>query len=138
MAPERTMRCRRVYKGKGEGEVLLSKDAICFYLCDPETGVVIEEGHALHGKSVAGKILVVKSGKGSSVVMMDGLYQLKMRGNLPAAIVVDEVEPVLVSCCVVAEVPVVDRLEENPYTVLKDGDRVVVDADAETVLIEAR
>ena len=44
----------------------------------------------------------------------------------------------LVSSCVVAEVPVVDRLEENPYTVLKDGDRVVVDADAETVLIEAR
>ncbi|MBL3539199.1 DUF126 domain-containing protein [Aminivibrio sp.] len=138
MAPERMVRCRRVNKGKGEGEVLLSKDAICFYLCDPETGVVIEEGHALHGKSVAGKILVVKSGKGSSVVMMDGLYQLKMRNNLPAAIIVDEVEPVLVSSCVVAGVPVVDRLEENPYTVLKDGDRVIVDADAETVLIETR
>lgn len=129
----RTLKCRMVCKGKGEGEALVSTDAICFYLCDPETGVVIEEGHSLYGKSVAGKVLVVKSGKGSSVVMMDGLYQLKMKGNLPAALIVDEVEPVLVSSCVVAEVPVIDRLEWNPYEAVKDGDWVVVDANRERI-----
>lgn len=127
--------CRGIYKGKAEGEVLVSTDAVCFYLCDPKTGVMIEKGHAIEKKSVAGKILLVKSGKGSSVVMVDGLYQLKQHGNLPKAIIVDEIEPVLVSCAVVVGVPIVDRLE-RPYEILKDGMTVEVNSDEGYVAIK--
>ena len=57
-------KCRKIVKGSGCGEAVVSTDAMCFYLTDPKTGVVIERGHAIQGKSIAGKILVVKSGKG--------------------------------------------------------------------------
>jgi len=133
---EQAYKCRKILKGKGEGEAIVSTDPICFYLCDPKTGKVIEKGHSITGKTVAGKVLVVKSGKGSSVVMVDGLYQLKMQDNLPAAIIVRDIEPVLVSCAAVVGVPVVDRLEVNPYEAIKDGDKVIVDADNCTVTVK--
>ncbi len=133
--PVNTYGCREIVKGKVEGEALVSEDAMCFYLCEPKTGEVIEKGHAIEGKSVAGKILVVKSGKGSSVVMVDGLYQLKVQGNLPAGMIVKEIEPVLVSCSVVVGVPVVDRMEADPYEAIEDGDWVVIDTEKQQIQV---
>lgn len=126
---ERILKCRGVSAGKGQGKALVSSEAMCFYLCNAKTGKVVEKGHDLYDKNVAGKVMVIKSGKGSSVVMMDGLYQLKINGNLPAAIIVVDVEPVLVSSAVVAGVPIVDRLEADPYEVILNGDQIFVDAD---------
>ncbi len=74
-AQTRTYSCRSIVSGKASGEALVSEEPMCFYLCDPETGEVIEKNHPLQGKSVAGKVLVLKSGKGSSVVQVDGFYQ---------------------------------------------------------------
>ena len=50
------------------GEVLFSRDPVCFYLIDPQTGRVIEKEHCLYGQCVTGKILVFPYGKASSVV----------------------------------------------------------------------
>jgi len=132
---EQIVKCRCIVSGIGNGEAMISSEAMCFYLCDPKTGKVIEKGHDLFGKNVAGKVLVIKSGKGSSVVMIDGLYQLKMNNNLPAAIIVENIEPVLVSSAFVVGVPIVDRLEVDPYQVISDGLQVFVDADKEEVRI---
>ena len=134
----RTYRCRCIVKGKGSGEALVSREAMCFYLCDPETGTVIEKNHPLQGKSLAGKVLVLQSGKGSSVVQVDGFYQLWVKGNLPAAIIVRETEPVLVSSAVVVDAVMVDRMEEDPFEAIRDGDYVEVDADSETVRVTRR
>jgi hypothetical protein len=50
---------RKIFKGKAEGKALVTKDGISFYGgIDPATGIVVEKGHELEGKSVAGKILV--------------------------------------------------------------------------------
>ena len=57
--------CRCVVSGKGSGEAVVSEEPMCFYLCNPETGEVIEKNHPLQGKTISGKILVLKSGKGS-------------------------------------------------------------------------
>ena len=134
----RTYRCRCIVKGKGSGEALVSREPMCFYLCDPETGTVIEKNHPLQGKSLAGKVLVLQSGKGSSVVQVDGFYQLWVKGNLPAAIIVRETEPVLVSSAVVVDAVMVDRMEEDPFEAIRDGDYVEVDADSETVRVTRR
>ena len=134
----RTYRCRCIVKGRGSGEALVSREAMCFYLCDPETGTVIEKNHPLQGKSLAGKVLVLQSGKGSSVVQVDGFYQLWVKGNLPAAIIVRETEPVLVSSAVVVDAVMVDRMEEDPFEAIRDGDTVEVDADSETVRVTRR
>ena len=87
----KTYHCSQITKGKVDSApALVSKDAICFYLVEPETGVVKERNHDAFGKSVVGKVLIMPSGKGSSVVQLDGLYKLMMRNNGPAAIVVQE------------------------------------------------
>jgi len=134
----RTYRCRCIVKGKGRGEAIVSREPMCFYLCDPETGTVIEKNHPLQGKSLAGKVLVLQSGKGSSVVQVDGFYQLWVKDNLPAAIIVRETEPVLVSSAVVVDAVMVDRMETDPFEAIRDGDYVEVDADSETVRVTRR
>ncbi len=125
----KTYKCRSIVRGKREGEAIVSKDAMCFYLTDPATGTVIERNHAIQGRSIAGKILVVKSGKGSSVVQVDGFYQLWVKHNLPAAIIVKDVEPVIVSSAVVVGSTMVDMPGEDPFEIIEDGDYVEVDAD---------
>ncbi|HHY39185.1 MAG TPA: DUF126 domain-containing protein [Clostridia bacterium] len=121
--------CHPISRGVASGEALISRDDICFYLTDPETGVVIEKGHSLEGKSVAGKILIFPGGKGSSVVQADGLYQLMLRGNAPKAMIIKNPDTVLVATAIIMEIPLVDRVDEGFYAAVKDGDRVRVDAE---------
>lgn len=132
---EKTVKCRKIVKGSGEGEAVVSSDPICFYLVDPKTGVVIEKNHCLKGVSIAGKILVFPSGKGSSVVQVDGLYQLSLHGNMPRAMIVRDVDPVLVSSAVIMNIPLVDRPEKDVYDEISTGDYVKVDADKNEVII---
>ena len=132
---EKRYRCRSIVKGSGEGEAIVSREAMCFYLCDPETGTVIEKNHPLQGRSIAGKVLVLQSGKGSSVVQVDGFYQLAVKTPLPVAIVVRETEPVLVSSAVVVGEPMVDRVEADPFEIIRDGDWVRVDGEAQEILV---
>lgn len=126
---EATIRCHKLAKGVGEGEALVSKDTICFYLTHPKTGIVREKGHQLEGKTVTGKVLVFPSGKASSAVQMDGLVKLLLNNAAPAAMIVKDVEPVLVCSAVLTKIPLVDRLEKNPFEVIRSGDFLKVDAD---------
>ena len=121
--------CHKISEGMAEGEVLISTDDIMFYLIDPITGIVIEKGHCLEGKSVAGKILVFPGGKGSSVVQADGLYQLSINNNAPKAMIIQNPETVLVASAIIMEIPMVDRLQPDFYQQVRDGDRLRVDAD---------
>jgi predicted aconitase with swiveling domain len=126
---EVTLKCHKIKGGYGEGEALVSKDPICFYLTDPKTGRVRERGHELEGKSVANKVLVFSSGKASSVVQIDGLFKLASNNVAPQAMIVKDVETVLVVSAVIAKVPLVDRLEKDPFAIIHTGDFVKVDAE---------
>lgn len=121
--------CHKISEGKAQAQVILSKDHVMFYLMEPETGVVIEPSHDLEGKSVAKKIMVFPGGKGSAVVQADGLYQLNMHGNMPAAMIIQFPEAVLVSSAIIMEIPMVDKVDQAFYEAVKDGDTVVVNAD---------
>jgi len=50
---------------------------------DPNTGKVVEKGHDLEGKSIAGKIFVFPKGGGSTVGSYT-LLRLKKNGKAPA------------------------------------------------------
>ncbi len=130
--------CRPISEGTGEGDALLSTDALCFALCEPDTGCVIERGHCLDGVSVAGKVLVMPTGKGSSVVQADGLYRLIMKKTAPAAVVIQTPEPVLVSTIIAMEVPLVDEVDPAFYDQIEDGDRIAVDAVAGKIVVRKR
>lgn len=127
--------CHRISDGQAEGEVLFSKDDFCFYLIDPKTGVVIEPQHCLYGKSIAGKVLVFPNGKGSSVVQADGMYQLKMTGMGPKALVIKNPDTTLVASAIATELVVVDRAEKAFYDEVKEGTLVKVDAVKGTISV---
>lgn len=122
--------CHKISGGRAEGEVLISEDHIMFYLMDPVTGKVLEKGHSIEGKSVSKKILIFPGGKGSSVVQADGLFQLNMHKNMPAAMIIQHPETVLVSSAIIMDVPMVDKVDPEFYNAVKDGSHVIIDADA--------
>ncbi len=135
---EIALKFHRITKGYGEGEALVSKEPICFYLTDPATGRVRERGHELEGKTVANKVLVFSSGKASSVVQIDGLFKLALNNVAPSAMIAKDVETVLVVSAVIAKVVLVDRLEKNPFSIIQTGDYVKVDADKGLVTVMKR
>ncbi|HIE57652.1 MAG TPA: DUF126 domain-containing protein, partial [Anaerolineales bacterium] len=78
---------RTIYEGIAEAEALVTTQGISFFGgVDPESGVVVERGHELEGKSIAGRVLVFPRGKGSTVGSYT-LYRLKHNGMAPAAII---------------------------------------------------
>lgn len=132
----KTYHCSQITKGKvASAPALVSKDAICFYLVEPETGVVKERNHDAFGKSVVGKVLIMPSGKGSSVVQLDGLYKLMMRNNGPAAIVVQEADTVLVAAAAAMEMPMVHRVDPEFFTDVESGMNIALDVEQGTITI---
>ena len=123
---------RRIYPGVVEGEALVTSMGISFFGgVDPESGVVVERGHELEGQSVAGKILIFPSGKGSTVGSYT-LYRLKHNGKAPAAILNAECETIIAVGCIIAEIPCLDRL---PIGQLRSGQLLRLDAEARWVKV---
>lgn len=83
----KTFKCEPIVAAKASGPALVSDEAICFYLVEPDTGVLVEQKHVLYGKSLADKMLVAHAGKGSSVVQMDGLFRIARKNKGPAGVV---------------------------------------------------
>jgi hypothetical protein len=135
---EISLKCHKIVGGCGEGEALVSHEPICFYLTDPKTGIVREKDHELRGKNLANKVLVFPSGKASSVVQIDGLYKLASHNLAPKALIVKDVETVLIVSAFLVKVPLVDRLEKEPFDAIHTGDFVKVDADKGRVTIRKR
>jgi len=132
---ETSFPCRKVCAGRGAGEVLVSRDDICFYMADPQTGILKDRGHDLEGKSLAGKVLVFPSGKGSAVVQDEGLFAMKVNGNMPAALIIEKPDTVLVFGALVLGLPVVDCIGPAACGALRDNIHAVVDADAGRITI---
>ncbi len=133
MAGKTTIKGRCIARGKANGEVLISKDAISFLGgVDEKTGIVQEKGHSIEGKCIAGKVLVFPRGKGSTV----GSYvilQLKKNGVAPAAMVNLDAETIIAVGAIISKIPMVDKLEKDVFLILKDGMKAEVDGSAGTV-----
>ena len=123
---------RSISPGKVEGETLVSKEPIGFYGgIDAKTGIFIEKGHELEGKSVKGKILVFPCGKGSTVGSYV-IYGLAKNNQAPLAILNKETETIVATGVILAGVPCVDKI---PVEKISTGDRLSVDATTGTVTI---
>jgi predicted aconitase with swiveling domain len=123
---------RVISPGRVEGESLVSKEPIGFYGgIDAKSGLFIEKGHELEGKSVKGKILVFPCGKGSTVGSYV-IYGLAKNNQGPLAIVNKETETIVATGAILAGIPCVDGI---PVEKISTGDNLVVDANAGTVTI---
>lgn len=121
------IKCRTISRGAAEGEVLLSADALSFLgNVDPKTGVVVDPSHSIYGQCIKDKILVFPHGKGSTVGSYV-IYQLKKNNVAPAGMINIDSEPIVAVGAIISDIPLVDRLEEDPYKVLSDGDHIRVD-----------
>jgi predicted aconitase with swiveling domain len=115
---------RIIYKGKAEGEALVTSQPISFYGgVDPATGVIIEKGHELQGQSVKDKILVFPTGKGSTVGSYT-LYRMKKNDTAPAGMINNECETVVAVGVIISEIPCVDKIDISK---IKTGDKIQIE-----------
>jgi hypothetical protein len=129
------MKGRIISPGKASGIALVSKEPVGFYgSVNIKTGIVIEKGHPLEGKSVKDMILVFPNGKGSTVgsYVIYGLAKNKVG---PKAIINKETETIVATGVILAAVPCVDKIDIDQ---IHDGDHVTVDADTGTVTVTAK
>jgi predicted aconitase with swiveling domain len=128
----RSWRGRVINPGRAQGEALVSRMNVSFFGgVDPETGIVVEPGHDLEGRCVAGKVLAFPTGKGSTVGSYT-LYRMKKAGTAPAAILNAECEAITAVGCILAAIPCLDRL---PVDQLATGEPLRI--DAHTGLVES-
>ena len=129
------IRGRKISNGVAEGQALISHEPISFFGgVNPDTGVVVEKGHELEGECVKDRVLIFPRGKGSTVGSYT-LYRMKKNGVAPKAIVNLEAEPIAAVGAIIAEIPAVDKLERDPFSAVRSGMRVRVDADASLIEI---
>ena len=88
--------------GSATGEVLRLDEPLSFWGgVDPQTGRVIEERHPQFGESVAGKLVAMPTGRGSSSASSI-LAELLRRGCGPVGIVLAASDGILVAGSLVA------------------------------------
>ncbi|WP_424356480.1 DUF126 domain-containing protein [Methanobacterium sp. MBAC-LM] len=127
--------CRKISKGHAQGEVIVTKDSISFLGgVDPKTGVIIDSQHELYGKKISGKILVIPSGKGSTVGSYV-IFQMAKNKTAPSAIISLKAEPIIATGAIMAEIPMVDQPDADILNILKEGDIVEVDAESGIIKI---
>ncbi|MFZ2488423.1 MAG: DUF126 domain-containing protein [Anaerolineae bacterium] len=117
---------RVIRAGHAAGVALVSPAPIGFLGgVDPDSGVVVEPNHPLQGQSVAGRVLVFPTGKGSTVGSYT-ILRLARNGVAPAAIINADSEAIVAVGAIIADIPMVDQIAIN---LIRDGDWVVVDDD---------
>jgi len=121
---------RTIFSGCASGLALVTRQGISFFGgVDPDTGLVVERGHELEGQSIAGRVLVFPTGKGSTVGSYT-LYRLKHNGLAPAAILNRTCETITAVGCIIAEIPCldqvnIDRLESGMFLDVDAGQGIV-------------
>ena len=127
----------KINEGRAKGEAIVFDGAFSFLGdFDPVTGKCLIKTPELEGRSMIDKVLVCNTGKGSSRGPLN-TYRAMKANTCPKAIVCMEAEPVLAAAAIIANMPMVDRLDKNPVAVIKTGDWVKVDADNGVVEVVA-
>jgi predicted aconitase with swiveling domain len=120
---------RKVVGGYAEGEALVTKQHISGWGgIDPVRGIITEVRHELRGKSFKDKVLIFPGAKGSSG-WSNAFHIARLAGNLPRAMIFNEMTTKIALGAVVMHTPAVTDLDNNPLDIIETGDWVIVDAD---------
>lgn len=96
---------------------------------DPTTGKILDSECESKGMSVTGRVFCFPYGKGSTVGSYS-MYQLKLNGVAPSAVVNTSAEPIIATGAIISDIPMVDGID---VALINTGDNVTVDADAGTI-----
>jgi predicted aconitase with swiveling domain len=128
---------RKVIGGITEGEALVSKKPLMGWgNVDTKHGYTVERNHPLYEIPFKGKVLVFSTPRGSGGFV--GYGATKYSGNAPAAFVYREGNNLTVFAAMVANVPTVTDLDQDPTQVIETGDHVIVNGDEGTVEVIKR
>jgi hypothetical protein len=121
------MEGRILVEGTAKGPALVLDEPLSFWGgLDPSTGEIVEATHPQRGTSVAGQILVMPSGRGSSSSSTVLAEAIRL-GTGPAGIVLGEPDDIIVIGALVAAelygitVPVAVAVS-NAYPAIRNGD----------------
>ena len=124
---------RTLVAGHASGLALVLDEPLSFWGgLDPATGALIDTHHPQQGATLAGCVLVMPSGRGSSSSSYV-LAEAIRAGTSPVAIVLRESDGIVALGAIVARelygalVPVV-VLDADGYDAIADGDAIVVEA----------
>ena len=130
---DNVLKGRCIVGGVVEGEAIVTKDAISFMgTVNPKTGFIIERGHEIEGKCLAGKVLVFPYSKGSTGGSYM-LYDLVKNGAGPVGIVNIEAESVVTIGAIVSDLPMVDQVDISQ---IKTGDYIHLNATDAVVTVK--
>jgi len=133
-----TLRGRALHPGSSSGELLILDQPISFWGGVDHHGVIIDVHHPQCGVSVAGKVLVMTSGRGSSSATAV-LAELIRAKKAPAAMIFTECDIILVIGALVSaelyqiQMPMVELTEELYAKIPKTGS-ISVEADNENMV----
>lgn len=129
------IKCRIISKGKDSGNALVTKDPISFLGgVDPKTGIVIDKKHELYNECITDKILVIPSGKGSTVGSYV-IYQMAKNNTAPRAIICQKAEQIIAIGAIISKIPMVDNPDVDIINTINTNDEITVDADNSTIVI---
>ena len=127
--------CRSISKGKDSGNAIVTKDPISFLGgVNPKTGIVIDKKHELYNECITDKILIIPSGKGSTVGSYV-IYQMAKNNTAPKAIICQKAEPIIAIGAIISKIPMVDNPNVNIIDTIHNNDNVTVDADNSLITI---
>jgi hypothetical protein len=116
---------------KVHAPALVAKDGFSArYDLDRIKGVFSRPQHKLAGESYVGRVLVLDAAKGG-VATAWMLYEMKSRGVMPAALVLNAVNPIMAQGAALADFTMISGFDEDITRAIPNGALVEVDPTAE-------
>ena len=118
-----------------KGEALVAKDGFSArYDLDRVRGIFSRPEHRLAGESYVGRVLVLDAAKGG-VATAWMLYDMKARGVVPAALVLNAVNPIMVQGAALAGFSMISGFDVDITQTIPNGAMVEVDPTAQPPFI---
>ena len=120
---------------KTTAKALVAKDGFSArYDLDRLRGVFSRAEHKLAGQSYVGRVLVLDAAKGG-VATAWMLYEMKARGIMPAALVLNAANPIMVQGVAFADFTMISGFDLDITQAIPNGAMVEVDPTAERPFI---
>jgi hypothetical protein len=120
---------------KARGQALVAKDGFSArYDLDRVRGIFSRPDHKLAGESYVGRVLVLDAAKGG-VATAWMLHEMKARGVMPAALVLNAVNPIMVQGAALADFTMISGFDVDITQAIPNGALVEVDPTGERPLI---
>src|SRR6478672_4361200 len=118
-----------------EGSALVAKDGFSArYDLDRLRGVFTRPEHKLAGESYQGRVLVLDAAKGG-VATAWMLHEMKARGVMPAALVLNRANPIMVQGAALADFTMISGFDLDITQAIPNGAWVEVDPTGERPFI---